>query len=153
MSDLSPLAGLHVAPPYDKSKELDPSKVQALPPPFDLEKLEYFQKRQERRTWFARVTLLTSLLFLVGLDIWISTVHHEAAMAELDRSRDLQILNIDQARKDTVQLQELTEDQIMGLKDEIAALKEQLNGTTPSEEAGGQPANPQDATGVLSSAP
>jgi hypothetical protein len=127
MADLSPLAGLHVAPEYDKSKELDPSKVQAVNAPFDVEKLEYFQKRQEKRTWYARVTLLGALVFLICMDIWVATVHHEAAIAEITRNRSEQLINLNQARMDQAALQELTNNQIDALVAQVELLQGQVD--------------------------
>jgi hypothetical protein len=126
MADLTPLAGLNVAPPYDPSKELDPDSVRPMATPFDVEKLEYFQKRQESRTWYARVTLLCSLVFLIFLNIWTSSVQHEAAMAELAIIRSEQISNIDQARLGQVELQEITESQLAELSAAVGVLDARL---------------------------
>ena len=142
MADLTPLAGLNVAPPYDKSKELDPESVQPMATPFDVDKLEYFQKRQERRTWYARVTLLFSLVFLIFLNIWTSFVQHESAMAELAIIRSEQISNIDQARLGQVELQELTESQLNELAAAVSALDAKVGEATapsPTVAAGANP--------------
>ena len=140
MADLSPLAGLHVAPAYDKSKELDPDTVVPVSAPFDVEKLEYFQKRQERRTWIARMALLGSMVFLICMDIWAGQAQHEETMAELQQNRsELEVTNR-HLRMELGQLREQRELQFTELAtqntviwDQVMTLENQLEEQEASE--------------------
>ena len=126
MADLSPLAGLHVAPPYDKSKELDPDTVVPVAAPFDVAKLEYFQKRQERRTWMARMALLGSMVFLICMNIWSGKAQHEETMAELQQNRsELEVTN-KHLRMELSQLREQRETQFGELVTQNALIWDQV---------------------------
>ncbi len=87
-------AGLTYAPEYDKSSELDPSKVKPVEAPQELEQLQYFRQADAKRTMVARAVLLSIIFVMLGANLWQSKRMHDDVLTNLNQTRlDLVALN------------------------------------------------------------
>ena len=133
-------AGMTFAPEYDKSSEIDPSAVEAVNVvSANLEKLEYFQAQQARKTLVARTVLVVLIFGMLSANMWLTS-----------RNYDHMLINLDQARSAQAKLEETTWRHLKGLDDRLAVIESSL-ATTDDEAAAtqddkGDPAS-QDAGG------
>ena len=85
-----------------------------------IQKLEYYQQQEARRTMIARVVLLTVIIGMLGLNMWLT-----------QRNYDSLVINMNQARIEQDQLHDSTTVRLQQMERQM----EQLQNTVDMLEA------------------
>jgi uncharacterized protein HemX len=117
-------AGLSYAPPYDKTKEFDPTSAEVITTPEAIkpEDFEFFRKRIEKQAAMGRMLLIVVLLLAVGANLLMTL-----------RTQDLVIDNVNQARHDQAQLDERLLTKVTAIETQVGALAQQLEALSQAE--------------------
>lgn len=77
-----------------------------------LQKLEYYQHQEARKTMLARVVLLTVIIGMLGLNMWLT-----------QRTHDSMVINLNQARIEQDQLHDSTTVRLRTMEQQMEQLQ------------------------------
>jgi len=79
-------AGLAFAPPYDPTKELDPSQAETVKPEgFDVHQLAYYQELERQRSFKLRVGLIGVVFAMILANMWMVQNNKDSMAASNER--------------------------------------------------------------------